>query len=47
MARISVMLSDEVEKKLRLKTVEEYGGRKGDLSRAVEEAVRTWVAKEE
>ena len=47
MARISVMLSDELEKKLRLKTVEEYGGRKGDLSRAVEEAVRTWVAKEE
>ena len=47
MARISVMLSDELEKKLRLKTVEEYGGRKGDLSRAVEEAVKTWVTKEE
>ena len=47
MARISVMLSDELEKKLRLKTVEEYGGRKGDLSRAVEEAVKTWIAKEE
>jgi hypothetical protein len=28
------------------KTIERFGGRKGDLSRAVEEAVKTWVAKE-
>ena len=47
MGRISVALSDELEKKLRFKTIERFGGRKGDLSRAVEEAVKTWVAKEE
>ena len=47
MARISVMLSDELETELRLKTIERFGGRKGDLSRAVEEAVKTWIAKEE
>jgi hypothetical protein len=47
MGRISVELSDELEKKLRFKTIERFGGRKGDLSRAVEEAVRTWIAKEE
>jgi hypothetical protein len=46
MGRISVALSDELEKKLRFKTIERFGGRKGDLSRAVEEAVATWVAKE-
>jgi len=46
MGRISVELSDELEKELRFKTIERFGGRKGDLSRAVEEAVRTWVAKE-
>ena len=46
MGRISVVLSDELEKKLRLKTLEVFGGRKGDLSRAVEEAVKTWVATE-
>ena len=46
MGRISVELSDELERSLRFKTVERFGGRKGDLSRAVEEAVRTWVAKE-
>ncbi len=47
MGRISVKLSDELEKALRVKTLEEYGGRKGDLSRAVEEAVTIWVAKGE
>jgi hypothetical protein len=46
MGRISVQLSDELEKTLRLKTVKRFGGRKGDLSRAVEEAVKTWVAIE-
>jgi len=45
MGRISVDLPDELEKQLRLKTVERFGGKKGDLSRAVEEAVRTWIAK--
>jgi len=47
MGRISVALSDELEKELRFKTIERFGGRKGDLSRALEEAVKTWVAKEE
>ena len=46
MGRINVELSDELEKKLRFKTIERFGGKKGDLSRAVEEAVRTWIAKE-
>jgi len=46
MGRISVDLPDELEKKLRFKTIERFGGKKGDLSKAVEEAIRTWVAKE-
>ncbi len=47
MGRISVDLPDELEKQLRIKTVERFGGKKGDLSRAVEEAVKTWTAKKE
>jgi len=47
MGRISVELPDELEKKLRFKTIERFGGKKGDLSKAVEEAVKTWVAKED
>ena len=46
MGRISVEISDELEKKLRFKTIDRFGGKKGDLSRAVEEAVKIWVTKE-
>jgi hypothetical protein len=45
MGRINVSLSEELEKKLRFKTIEVFGGKKGDLSRAVEQAVKTWVEK--
>ena len=47
LGRIAADLPDELEKKLRLKTIERFGGRKGDLSKAVEEAITEWVAKEE
>ena len=46
MGRICVELPDELEKKLRFKTIEKFGGKKGDLSKALEEAIRTWVAKD-
>ena len=46
MGRISVELSDELEKKLRFRTIERFGGKKGDLSKSVEEAVKKWVAHE-
>jgi hypothetical protein len=45
MGRVVVTFSDELEKKLRFKTIERFGGKKGDLSRAVEEAVKMWIAK--
>ena len=47
MGRISVDLPDELEKQLRFKTIERFGGKKGDLSKAVQEAVRTWTDKKE
>ena len=47
MGRISVDLPDELEKQFRLKTVERFGGKKGDLSLAAEEAVKTWIAKKD
>jgi len=45
MGRINVELSDELERKLRLTTIERFGGRKGDLSKAVEEAVTKYVSE--
>jgi hypothetical protein len=47
MGRISVELPNELEKQLRFKTVEKFGGKKGDLSKAVEEAIKTWIDKKE
>jgi len=44
--RINVELSDELDKKLRFKTIGRFGGKKGDLSKAIEEAVRRWVTEE-
>jgi hypothetical protein len=36
---------DELEKKLRFKTIERFSGKTSDLSKAVEESIPTWVAK--
>ena len=45
MGRICVDLSSELERKLRISAIDRFGGKKGDLSRAVEEAVSAWVVK--
>jgi hypothetical protein len=47
LGRINVEISEELEKQLRLKTVERFGGKKGDLSKAVQEAVETWINKKQ
>jgi hypothetical protein len=47
LGRINVDISDEQEKQLRLKTIEKFGGKKGDLSKAVQEAVKTWIDKKQ
>ena len=47
MGRINVELTDELEKKLRFRTIDKFGGKKGDLSRAIEEAVKQWVTPEQ
>ena len=44
MGRITVVISDEMEKKLRLEALETFGGRKGDLSKAVNDAIKNWVS---
>ena len=45
MARIDIILPDEVEKRLRMKAVEKFGGRKGSISEAVTEAIEEWLKK--
>jgi hypothetical protein len=40
-----IVLSDETERRLRLAVVTVFGGKKGDLSSAIEEAVKQWLGK--
>lgn len=43
MGRIYIVLSDQVEHRLRLAVVKRLGGKKGNLSDAIEEAVINWI----
>jgi hypothetical protein len=40
-----IVLTDETERRLRLAVVTVFGGKKGDLSSAIEEAVKQWLKK--
>jgi hypothetical protein len=43
LGRIYIVLSDQVERRLRLAVVTRLGGKKGDLSNAIETAVVSWL----
>ena len=43
MGRIDAIIKDDLEKKLRMKAVELYGGKKGSLTAALEAAIDKWV----
>jgi hypothetical protein len=45
MGKLYIVISDEVERRLRLETVKRLGGKKGDLSAAVEEALQDRIRK--
>ena len=45
MGRIDVMVRDDLERKLRVEVAKRLGGKKGDLSKAIEEAIERWVEK--
>jgi len=46
LGRIYIVLSDATERRLRLAVVTRLGGKKGDLSGAIEEAVTDWLKKD-
>jgi hypothetical protein len=47
MGRINVVLSDETEHRLRIALVDAYGGKKGNLSQAIERAIVEWLRKKQ
>ena len=45
MGKMYIVLSDETERRLRLAVVTVFGGKKGDLSNAIEVAIKEWLDK--
>ena len=45
LGKIYIVLSDETERRLRLAVVTILGGKKGDLSSAIETAIKEWLEK--
>ena len=45
MGKMYIVISDETERRLRLAVVTVLGGKKGDLSSAIELAVKEWLEK--
>lgn len=46
MARVNLILSDELEREFREKVFERYGMKKGNIAKAIEEAIREWVERD-
>jgi Arc/MetJ-type ribon-helix-helix transcriptional regulator len=46
MGRINIVLNDNVERKLRV-AIATSGGKKGDLSESIEQAITEWLEKNE
>jgi len=44
MGTLTIRISDDAERALRRRAAQLYGARKGALSRAIEEAIRAWLA---
>jgi hypothetical protein len=42
LGRLYIVISDAVERRLRLEAVKRFGGKKGALSGSVEEALKDW-----
>jgi hypothetical protein len=45
MGRINIVLDDNVERKLRI-AIATSGGKKGDLSESIEQAILEWLEKD-
>ena len=43
MGRIDAIIPEELESKVRMEVVKRFGGKKGDLQKAVMEALELWV----
>ena len=47
MARIDAVIPDSLAKRLRITVAQRFGGKKGDLSKGLAEAIEAWVESDE
>ena len=47
MARIDALIPDALAKRLRVTVAQRFGGKKGDLSKGLAEAIESWVQTDE
>jgi hypothetical protein len=43
MGRMTIIIPDKLERELRVKVAEKYGGRKGGLGEAIADAIQKWL----
>lgn len=46
MGSIKIILSDELEKKFREEVFKRFGMKKGNITLAIEEAIKDWINKD-
>ena len=47
MGQITIQIPDEVERRLRIKVADMYGGKRGALGEAIAEAIELWLKQKE
>ena len=47
LAKLTIMIPDELDKRLRVKVAQKHGGKKGALGEAITEAIELWLKKYE
>jgi hypothetical protein len=45
LGKLYIVISDDVERRLRFEVVKRLGGKKGDLSAGIQEALEDWLSK--
>ena len=46
LARVNIVLDDQLEEHFRARIFEKYGMKKGNIAKAVEEAIQMWIENE-
>jgi hypothetical protein len=45
MAKLTIVIPDDLDRRLRVRVAQKYGGKKGALGEAIGEAVELWLQK--